>query len=146
MAAIGSLRRLGASVLALGRIRLELFSIELQEEKQRIASLAFWAVLSALAAGFAGVFLAVTATVWLWDTHRLLVLVLASVAWVALALFGVQRVKGLAAGGSTLFQASLGELRRDEAALRASPPPAAPPVASPAASDRPEPRGRTGAD
>lgn len=125
MAAVGSLRRLGASLLALGRIRLELFSIEFQEEKQRVASLAFWAVLSALAVGFAGVFLALALTVWLWETHRLVVLALATLAWVGLAIFGVMRVKGLAARGSTLFESSLAELRRDEAALRASPPPAA---------------------
>ena len=35
----GPLRRLGASLLTLGRIRLELLAIEVQEEKDRIAGL-----------------------------------------------------------------------------------------------------------
>ena len=46
------LRRLGASLLTLGRIRLELFAIEAQEEKERVAGLLLWAVLAALLAGF----------------------------------------------------------------------------------------------
>ncbi|MCP6237395.1 phage holin family protein, partial [Klebsiella pneumoniae] len=47
------LRRLGASLLTLGRIRLELLAIEVQEEKEHIAQLVLWAVLAALLAGFA---------------------------------------------------------------------------------------------
>ena len=120
MAAVGALRRLSASVLALGRIRLELLALEVHEEKQRIATLAFWAVLSALAVGFAGVFVALALTVLLWETHRLLVLTLAALAWVALAGFGLWRLQGLVRGGSTLFKASLAELRQDERALSLS--------------------------
>lgn len=123
MAAVGALRRLSASLMALGRIRLELFALEVQEEKQRLATLAFWAVLSALAVGFAGVFGAIALTVWLWDSHRLLVLGLATVGWLALAVYGALRLRGLLDGGSTLFQASLAELRQDERALRAPVPP-----------------------
>jgi uncharacterized membrane protein YqjE len=39
----GPLRRLGSSLLTLGRIRLELLAIEVQEEKDRIAGLLLWA-------------------------------------------------------------------------------------------------------
>lgn len=112
-------RRLGASLLALGRIRLELLSIEVQEEKQRVAALLFWAVLSALAVGFALVFAAAWLTVALWDSHRLWALGLGAAGLAALAAFGVVRLRSLAAQQSTLFRASLAELRDDEAALRA---------------------------
>ena len=57
------LRRLGASLMTLGRIRLELFAIEAQEEKERIASLLLWAVLAALLAGFGLLMLILLVTV-----------------------------------------------------------------------------------
>ena len=68
------LRRLGASMLTLGRIRLELFAIEAQEEKERITSLLLWAVLAALLAGFGLLMVILLITVALWDSHRLLAL------------------------------------------------------------------------
>jgi uncharacterized membrane protein YqjE len=119
----GPLRRLGASFLALGRIRLELLAIEVQEEKDRIASLLLWSVLTALMAGFGAVFVALFVTVALWDTHRLAALGVAAAVFVGLAVLGAMRVKRLAGSGTTLFQTSIAELRADSAALRPTPPP-----------------------
>lgn len=119
----GPVRRLGASLLALGRIRLELLAIEVQEEKDRIASLLLWAVLTALMAGFGAVFVALFVTVALWDTHRLAALGVAAALFIGLAGFGAWRLQRLVAGPSTLFQSSIAELRQDSAALRQAPPP-----------------------
>ncbi len=140
MAGVGALRRLSASVLALGRIRLELFALEVQEEKQRLAQLAFWAVLSALAVAFSGVFVALALTVWLWDSHRLLALAAAALAWMALSALGLMRLQRLVGSASTLFTASLAELRQDEAALRGV---VGPPVGAPRAPSEP-PRAASG--
>lgn len=117
-AAPGPVRRLGASLLTLGRIRLELLAIEVQEEKERIAALLFWALLTALLLGFALVFVAATLTVLLWDTHRLLALALSSATLLALAALGVAKLRGLTQPGHTPFASSLAELRRDADALR----------------------------
>jgi len=114
----GPVRRLGASLLALGRIRLELLAIEVQEEKDRIASLLVWAVLTALLAGFGAVFIALFVTVALWDTHRLAALGVAAVVFLGLAAFGALQVRALVGRQSTLFQASIAELRKDSAALQ----------------------------
>lgn len=119
----GPVRRLGASLLALGRIRLELLAIEVQEEKDRIASLLLWAVLTALVAGFGAVFLALFVTVALWDTHRLAALGVAAALFVGVAVFGAMRLQRLTATRSTLFQSSIAELRRDSAALGQGPAP-----------------------
>jgi uncharacterized membrane protein YqjE len=113
-----AIRRLMISGLALGRIRLELLSIEVQEEKERVAALLFWAVLTALLAGFGLVFLALFATLLLWDSHRLVAVALGAVLFVGLGLVGAMRLRRLAGSGSTLFQASIAELREDGAALR----------------------------
>ncbi|MDR7270831.1 putative membrane protein YqjE [Pelomonas saccharophila] len=112
------LRRLGVSLLTLGRIRLELFAIEAQEEKERIASLLLWAVLAALLAGFGLLMLLVLFTVALWDTnYRLLALGGGTVVLVAAAVVAVLKVKGLINQPASLFQSSIGELREDADAL-----------------------------
>lgn len=120
----GPVRRLGASLLALGRIRLELLAIEVQEEKDRIASLLIWAVLTALMAGFGAVFVALFVTVALWDTHRLSALGVAALVFIGLAAWGLLRMQRLSSGRTTLFQSSIAELRQDGAALHdeATPP------------------------
>lgn len=119
----GPVRRLGASLLALGRIRLELLSIEVQEEKERIAGLLLWSVLTALMVGFGAVFAALFLTVALWDTqHRLTALGLSAVVFVGLALVGAMRLRRLVGAGSALFSSSIAELRQDSAELRGDPP------------------------
>jgi uncharacterized membrane protein YqjE len=145
-ASVGALRRLASSVLAMGRIRLELFAIEVQEEKRRVAAVLFWAVLAALAVGFAAVFVAVWLTVLFWETHRALVIGLAGVAWVTLAAVAVVRLRALLAAPSTLFAESLGELRRDEDMLRgrAAPAPVAGAVPAGSAGPAVTPRGDAG--
>ena len=113
----GPVRRLSASMLALLRIRLELLAIELQEEKDRIVRMLMAAVVTALLGCFALVFVAAFATVALWDSHRLLALGLCSLLFVALAGWSALALRRLAHTSPTLFQASLGELRRDSRAL-----------------------------
>ncbi|TXI18642.1 MAG: hypothetical protein E6Q67_11515 [Roseateles sp.] len=117
------LRRLGASLLALGRIRLELFAIEVQEEKDRIASLLLWAVVAALLVGFGLVMAVLLITVALWDTHRLLALGLATLLLGGAALYALLQVRRLVGLPATLFQASIAELREDAATLRREPGP-----------------------
>ena len=116
--AFGAAQRIAASLGALFRIRLELFSIEVQEETERAATLLFWAVLAALTVGFGLVFVALAVTVALWDSHRLLALGVSAVLFVALAAFSVRRALQLVQASTHLFEASLGELKADEAALR----------------------------
>jgi uncharacterized membrane protein YqjE len=107
----------------LGRIRLELLAIELQEEKERVFGLLFWTVLTALMVGFGIVMAVLLITVLFWDSYRLLALALATALLLGLALWGLLRLRRLSAQAPTLFQSSLMELRRDSAALRREPPP-----------------------
>ena len=117
----GPLRRLGTSLLTMGRIRLELLAIEAQEEKERIAGLALWAVLAALLAGFGLLMLLLLIVVALWDSHRLLALAGATVVLLAAAGVALAKLKGLLAQPTTLFQSSIAELREDAEALRRRP-------------------------
>jgi uncharacterized membrane protein YqjE len=113
----GPFRRLLASMLALGRIRLELLAIEVQEEKERVTQMLVWAVVTTFLGCFALVFIALFFTVMLWDSHRLLALGAFSALFVALALWGALQLRRLSSAGTTLFHASLAELRQDSQAL-----------------------------
>lgn len=110
-----------ASFIALGRIRLELLAIEVHEEKERIAAMLLWAVVSAFLGCFALVFVALFITLALWDTHRLLALGGFAALFVVLALTGVLRLRHLVGGGSSLFHSSIAELREDSRALNEPP-------------------------
>ena len=113
----GPARRLAASLLALGRIRLELLALEVEEEKDRLAALLFWAVLGALLAGFGAVLVVMFITVALWDSHRLAALGASAGFFALAAAWAIGQVKRRSAQGPSLFRASIGELRQDAAAL-----------------------------
>lgn len=113
-----ALRRLGAAVVALGRIKVELVALEWQEEKARIAQLLLYATVGALLAGFALIALAITVSVALWDTpYRMLALILTTVLLAAGAAVSIWRVSTLLRNGTPLAT-TVGELKRDEATLR----------------------------
>lgn len=113
-----SLRGLADSGLGTLQTRLELFSVELKEEKLRAGSFLFETVLAALFIGFGIVFLALFLTVLLWDAHRLLVLGLATAGLFAAGLWFATRARARLHSGSPLFSASLAEISHDRAALR----------------------------
>jgi uncharacterized membrane protein YqjE len=119
----GPFKRLGASLLALGRIRLELLAIEVQEEKERVAEMLVWAVAAAFLGCFALVFVAMFITLVFWDSHRLAALGGCTLVFVALAVLGVLRLRRLVLAGSTLFQSSIAELREDSRGLGRPPAP-----------------------
>jgi uncharacterized membrane protein YqjE len=114
-----SLRRLGAAVVVLARIKLELLALGWQEEKSRVAQVLVFAILGSLLAGFALLALAVTITVSLWDTpYRMLALIISTALLGAGTLASIWRVVALLRAPSPLLATTVSELRRDEAALR----------------------------
>lgn len=117
----GSLRSRLDILLGTAQTRLELLTVELQEEKLRLARLLFMTVLTALFLGFAAVFAAVWVTVALWDSHRLLALGLSTGLFVVLGLAAATIAARTVAAGSQLFAASLAELGKDRDALKHQP-------------------------
>ncbi len=113
-----SLRGLADSGLGTVQTRLELFSVELKEEKLRAGSFLFETVLAALFVGFGIVFLAVFLTVLLWDEHRLLVLGITTTGLFVAGVWFASRAANRLRSGSRLFASSLAELAQDREALR----------------------------
>lgn len=120
---VTALRRLAADALALLRIRLEIFSLEAQEQAGRWATLFLmaWAAVQLLCIGLVFVALALVAA-W-WDTHPVRALSLAAAGFVAAA---------CALGGAAwrawktappAFPVTRGELSTDTRWLDDRPPP-----------------------
>ncbi|MFI4932852.1 MAG: phage holin family protein [Burkholderiales bacterium] len=119
LSSFDSLRRLGAAVVALGRIKLELLALGWQEEKARIAQMVVLAILGSLLAGFALLALAITITVALWDTpYRMLALAIFTALLGAGTLVSIWRVVALLRAPSPWLATAVSALPRDEAALR----------------------------
>lgn len=112
-----SAKGLLGSGVALLHNRIELFGVELAEERVRLFSLLAYggAAFLCLAAGL--IFLAVFLTVLMWDSNRLLALAVFSALFLGAGIVSLLVTMRLARSGSKLFSASLAELRKDNQAL-----------------------------
>ena len=112
-----SVRQLLSTAVETLRVRLELLSTELEQEKLRLFDAVLWAGLALLLLGMGLLLLCGLVVVVLWEQHRLLalgalaVLCLGSGVW----LLRMARARLQAPGG--LFATSVAELSRDQAAL-----------------------------
>ncbi len=113
-----SLRGLLDAGLHTVQTRLELLTVEAQEEKLRIISLLLNAIFAAIFLGFGIVFLALFLTVLLWDEHRLAALGVATAFLTGAGLFAARNAAREFRRGSGLFSGSLAELTRDRDSLR----------------------------
>lgn len=108
-----SLRALGADVVALARVRLELLALELKQESQRQKELLWLAVVSALflAAGFFA--LAVLVVVVFWDTHRVAALAVVCAAYLGAGGWAFVRLRAILRDRPPPLGATIAEFQRD---------------------------------
>lgn len=114
---LASLRNLLATAVAVLQTRLELFATEVEEEKIRLAAVLWYGLVAFFFLGFGVVFLALTLTVLLWDSHRLVVLALATALFLVVGLIALAIARRQVRAGSRLFASSLAELAQDRAAV-----------------------------
>lgn len=112
-------RRVLDSGLALAQNRLELVSVELQEEKHRLVELLLWAMLAAVGGVLALVTGTLAVVVLFWDTARELVLAGCAVFYLALALGAFTMLRRRWIKSPPPFATSLDELRKDRGCLHA---------------------------
>lgn len=113
-----SVRGLAATLIELAQVRLELLSVEAQEEVLRIAGLLAYGAIALVCLALGLGFLAILITVALWDTHRLLALAVFTVLFLLAGLLAAWRARERVQRGSRLFSASIEELRQDREALK----------------------------
>ena len=110
-------RRLGAAVLGLLHSHVELFGIELQEQKARTVSLLLFAGLALVFALLLLVGLSALVMILVWDTYRLTGIISLCVFYSLAAAFCGVRLKAAIFDESTPFHATLEELANDRERL-----------------------------
>ena len=116
---LSSLKRLVATLVAIGQTRLELLSVELQAERRRLTAMLVFGAAAVFFLACGILLLTLLVIVAFWDSNRLL-----AIGLCALFYFGVGTVlavlaKQCAAEGSHIFESSLAELSKDRERLSA---------------------------
>lgn len=114
---MASLRNLAAHAVAILRTRLDLLATEFQEERLRLAQVAFWSVLALVFLSVAVVMFTLLIVVVFWDTHRVTVVALLAVGYLVLGLGIGFWVRSRLRSKSPLFSASLAQLAKDHEQL-----------------------------
>lgn len=114
---LASVRRMLATLLELGSTRLELVSVEIQEQIEYAASLLLWGIAAIFFASLTVLLLALTIVIACWDQHRLLAAGLVTAAFALIALVAALVVRQRLQSRPRFLSATSGELRRDAEAL-----------------------------
>ncbi|OSZ74391.1 phage holin family protein [Hydrogenophaga sp. IBVHS1] len=112
-----SLRGLASTVLELLQVRLELFSVEAQEEVLRVGALMVYGAVAVTFLSLGLTFLALFITVALWDSHRLLALGIFTALFLLTGGVAAWLARERVRNGTRLFSASIEELRQDREGL-----------------------------
>lgn len=112
-----SSRRLGAAFLGLLHSHVELFGIELQEQKSRTVSLLLFAGLALVFALLLLVGLSALVLILVWDTYRFVGIIGLCVFYTLAAIFCAMRLKSAIFDESSPFHATLEELANDRERL-----------------------------
>lgn len=115
-----SLRRAGSTLLDLVGNRVELFVVELQEERLRLLTAVTLLLLAVLFGGFALALVTGAAVYLLWSTNPLLALLGIAALYAAGAMLAWRRMQGLL-HGSEPFSATLEEIKKDRQCFRPAP-------------------------
>jgi uncharacterized membrane protein YqjE len=117
----GALSGIASTAIALLRTRLELATVEFEEERERVKSMLSLAVVAAVFACFAVVTLSILVIAWFWDTHRLAAIAAVAIFHALIAGGAVLALKHQAQAHGRPFAATLAELERDAETLRRNP-------------------------
>jgi len=112
-----SLRGLASTILELLHVRLELLSVEAQEEVLRLGALLLYGAVAVTFLSLGLTFLAVFITVALWDSHRLLALGVFTAVFLIAGGVAAWLARARLQSGTRLFSASIEELSQDREEL-----------------------------
>jgi len=114
---LSSLQGLTATLIAIAHTRLELLTVELEQEKRRMLAVLGWGAMVVLMGTVSCVFLAGFITVLFWEHNPLLVLGLMTLFFIAFCVLAAVRVKALIHSPGGLLADTLAELQADHEAL-----------------------------
>jgi uncharacterized membrane protein YqjE len=114
----GPLRRMLSSLYDLMQTRLELLSIELAEERDRLVAVLVLGIVAVMLGMLAMISLTALVTVLFWDTYRWQVLAIMTGVYVVGAIVCAVRARVGLREAPTIFEASLHEFEKDREMFR----------------------------
>lgn len=117
-----ALSGISATLVALLRTRLELATVEFEEEREHIKTLLVLVVVATVFSCFALVAVSVLIVVVLWDHHPLAGVAGVTIVYILIAFGAVLALKQRVHGHGRPFAATLSELERDSETLGRNPP------------------------
>ena len=114
---LGSVKKFVATLVAVAQTRLQLLANEIHEERLRIQQLWLLAIIAVFFFALGVLLVTLFVIVLFWDSNRLLAIGGFAVFYVVIGIAFAIAVRNRVARGSRLFEASLGELRKDRARL-----------------------------
>ena len=112
-----SLRRLAATTIELGRVRLELLGTEVERQKLSILSALLWAALGCASVALGLVLVSGFIVLLFWDSYRLSAIARLAVVYFVLGAFAIRYAVSRIQTPGGAFALSSAELARDQAAL-----------------------------
>lgn len=113
-----SLKKLAGTVVSMLQTRLELASVELAEEKERLLGTAFLGMLAVSLIGLSIMTLTALVVILCWDTYRWQSLAVMAALYALGAAACLWKVRLLLRNAPPLFEATLAELDKDREILR----------------------------
>jgi uncharacterized membrane protein YqjE len=110
--------RLGGTALALLRTRLELVTLEFEEERERATELLVLVLSAVLLALCALLFASIFVIAYFWEAYRLWAIAGVTLFYVALAILTFMRLQQRRRDKPPAFAATLAELGHDVSSLR----------------------------
>lgn len=113
-----SIKQLLSTALEIAQVRLELVGTEVEQEKRRLFDGLLWGAIAVLCIGVGLTLFCGFIILLLWDGYRLAAIGVLSVLFIAMGvIFSLHAMKKVR-NQSTMFNASLSELKQDQTALR----------------------------
>jgi uncharacterized membrane protein YqjE len=117
MALADSVLRLANASIALMRSRLELASIDVEDELRSMIGVALAGAVVVIAAAFALLFAALALVAAYWETHRVATLVVVGCAFALIAIGVAIRIRRYLVSKPPFMAATIAELDKDRRAL-----------------------------
>lgn len=118
MALTETVGRIGTTLVAMARTRLELAAVEVQEEAQRLMGYVAWTLLAAFLGAGALMLAALFVIALFWDTHRLAAIAGVAGVFALAAILILLRVRARFAARPRMMSATLAELNKDLAFIK----------------------------
>jgi uncharacterized membrane protein YqjE len=114
---IDSAKSLLATLLAMGQTRLEMFSTEIEEQREWLTAMLAWTLIALFCAALAVLLTTLLVVVIYWDSHRLLAIGIMIVVFILATAISWRIVWNMKHKKPKIFTSSISEISKDREML-----------------------------